>query len=120
MALSHREVKLDLSVPDSKIVWRSRQSGFRVLRIILELEDGTWLISEQGSAATEDWETSSFVIANLSWRKLEMEGIYETLPVQQPDLSHVLKVGITDGMRGGISQASSRLDWIEVHGIPAK
>ncbi len=120
MALSHKDMKFDLSAKESKIVWRSRQSGFRILRIILELRDGTWLISEQGSAATKDWETSTFILADLDWRKLEMNGIYETQPMEKPDLSHVLKVGVTDGMRGGISQASSRLDWIEVHGAPVE
>jgi hypothetical protein len=120
MALSHRDMKFDLSAPEAKITWRSRQSGFRVLRVILELNDGTWLISEEGSEASEDWEISNFNLAELHWRKLDINGIYETQPEEDPDLSHVLKVGVTDGMRGGISQASSRLDWIEVYGNAVK
>jgi hypothetical protein len=120
MAFSHNDMAFDLSGQASKIVWRSKQSGFRILRIILELNDGTWIIAEQGSAASEDWETSTFTFSDLNWRKLDMNGIHETQVMETPDLSHVLKVGVTDGMRGGISQACSRLDWIEVHGSPVK
>ncbi|WP_157972194.1 hypothetical protein [Pleomorphovibrio marinus] len=117
LALGHKDLDFDLRDPSSKIVWRSKQSGFRTLRIILELKDGTWLVSEQGSEATKDWETSSFMLNELSWRKLNLEGIFEGQPVEDPDLSHVVKVGFTDLMRGGGTPASSRLDWIEVHGV---
>jgi hypothetical protein len=37
-----------------------------------------------------------------------------------PDLSRVVEVGFTDLMRGGQSQACSRLDWIEVDGTAVK
>lgn len=118
MALSHKALDFDLSAAQSKVVWRTKQSGFRTLRIILGLKDGTWLVSEQGSEATEDWETSTFLVNELGWRKLNKEGLFEAQKVEKPELSHVVKIGFTDLMRGGGSPASSRLDWIEVHGLP--
>jgi hypothetical protein len=37
--------------------------------------------------------------------------------IEKPDLSNVEEIGFTDLMRGGGSEACSRLDWIEVDGF---
>ncbi len=115
MALSHPEFTMDLS-GEGTVKWLSRQTGFRVLRVILEIENGTWIVSEDGSADTEDWEESEFHLNKITWRKLNMDGITEGARIDQPDLSAVKKVGVTDLMSGGGTQASSRLDWIAAYG----
>lgn len=100
----------------SKVRWRAKQSGFRVLRIIIQLANGDWLVSDVGDPASHDWREREFIIANIQWRKLNMELIAEEHPViTDPDLSRVTQVGFTDLMIGASSRASSRLDWIEVY-----
>ena len=100
----------------SKVCWRAKQSGFRVLRIIIQLQNGDWLVSDVGDAASNDWREREFIIANIQWRKLNVELIAEEHPVLiDPDLSRVTQIGFTDLMIGAGSRASSRLDWIEVY-----
>lgn len=107
---------VDLSAADAKIRIRSKQSGFRQLRIILKLGDGTWLVSDRSAETTDDWTEKEFPIPGIRWRKLDIETIVEGAWVQKPDLSRVAEVGFTDLMIGGGTPASSRLDWIEVWG----
>ncbi|MCF6297640.1 MAG: hypothetical protein L3J08_06605, partial [Flavobacteriaceae bacterium] len=45
VTLKHKSKYVNLS-KQAKIRWRSKQSGFRQLHIILKLADGTWLISD--------------------------------------------------------------------------
>lgn len=40
-------------------------------------------------------------IADLHWRRLDIENILEGAPVEKPDLSKVDEIGFTDLMRGG-------------------
>ena len=100
----------------AKIVWRSRQSGLRSLRIILKLADGTWLVSDQFDGQSKDWRIHEFNLADINWYVLDHRSVVEGLPVSNPDLSRVDEIGFTDLMRGGQSNACSRLDWIEVYG----
>ena len=106
----------------SKIKWRSRQSGFRQLHIVLKLADGTWLISKQSDDSSSDWRIKEFNISDIIWYKLNISSITEGRVVQNPDLAKVDEIGFTDLMRGGGSLACSRLDWIEVYGksVPRK
>ena len=114
VTLKHRELNMNLSAA-SKIKWRSKQSGFRKLHIILKLEDGTWLVSRQGDGASGDWRIKEFNIPDLEWYILDIHSITERKKVPNPDLSKVTEVGFTDLMPGGMSDACSRLDWIEVY-----
>jgi hypothetical protein len=100
----------------AKIVWRSKQSGLRNLRIILKLADGTWLVSDQCDGQSKDWRTHEFNMEDVNWYLLDIQTIVEGLPASNPDLSRVDEIGFTDLMRGGQSNACSRLDWIEVYG----
>lgn len=115
MALSWQNKSVDLS-HGGKIRWKSRQSGFRQLRVVLKLADGSWIVSEDHVGETKDWEISEFEVDKMKWRKMNMETIIEGQAVAAPDLSRVLKIGISDLMVGGGTPASSRLDWIEVYG----
>jgi hypothetical protein len=101
------------------IRWRAKQSGFRCLHIILKLEDGSWLVSDLSDCSSSDWKIVEFVVADIQWYSLDMGTITEKAPVQNPDLSRVDEIGITDLMAGGSSSACSRLDWIEVYGKAA-
>jgi hypothetical protein len=117
ISLRHRSQWVDLSGP-AKIRWRSKQSGFRQLRIVLKLANGGWLVSEQSDGEAADWHVQEFPVASLKWRKLDIDRMLEMAPGGSPDLSRVEEIGCTDLMIGGGSLACSRLDWIEVYGQP--
>jgi hypothetical protein len=102
----------------AKIRWRTMQSGFRQLRIVLKLANRTWLVSDQAEGASSDWQVREFTLADIRWRRLNIETVIEGNWVDRPDLSKVEEVGFTDLMAGGGSAACSRLDWIEVYGRP--
>ena len=63
---------------------------------------------------------SEFIVSDIQWYALDIESITEGKVVTDPDLSRVDEIGITDLMAGGKSNACSRLDWIEVYGLPVK
>jgi len=125
LTLRHKDSFADLT-GRAKVRWRTMQTGFRRLHIILKLADGTWLVSEQSTGASRDWMESEFIVADLRWRKLYIDEIFEGVPVERPDLSRVDEIGFTDLMRGMVSPpgmsspAASRLDWIEVYARPVK
>ncbi len=120
-ALSLRNQKSQVDLTGlAKIRWRSKQAGFRMLRIILKTASGQWLVSDQYDAASNDWRIREFNIADIRWRRLDIKKIVEGEWVNAPDLSRIEEVGFTDLMPGGQSVACSRLDWIEVYGKPAQ
>ena len=116
LALRHRPAVIDLS-RGGAIRWRSRQSGFRRLHPILQLEDGQWLVADQADGASDEWRVQEFAIADLTWRTLDPKKIAEGKPVSRPSLTRITAVGFTDLMPGGGTPASSRLDWIEIYGL---
>ena len=118
VALRHRRGVLDLS--HGAIRWRSRQSGFRQLHPIVQLDDGQWLVADQADAASDEWRVREFATADLTWRTLDAVTIVEGKSVTRPSLARITAVGFTDLMRGGGTPASSRLDWIEIYGFPAR
>lgn len=115
VTLKHSGSLVDLS-EYATISWRSKQSGFRCLHIILKLENGSWLVSDQAVGSSGDWRLSEFIVSDIQWYVLDIESITEGNPVHDPDLSRVDEIGFTDLMSGGQSKACSRLDWIEVYG----
>ena len=100
----------------ARVRWRAKQSGFHELRLILQLDETRWLVGDQADGASTDWREREFVVADLAWRTLDITRIVEGRPVEKPDLSKVLAIGVTDLRAGGGTPASSRLDWIEVYG----
>jgi len=119
VTLKHKESYVDLT-GQAKIRWRSKQTGFRELRIILKLADGAWLVSDASDPESQDWRVSEFNIQDIRWRRLDIETVVEGNWVDKPNLSRVDEVGFTDLMRGGESISCSRLDWIEVDGKPVQ
>lgn len=114
VTLRHRSAMADLRGM-AKIRWRSKQAGFRQLRIVLGLADGTWLVSDAADGASADWRVREFNVADIRWRRLNIGTMIERDWVVNPDLSRVREIGFTDLMTGGESIACSRLDWIEVY-----
>ena len=76
VALFHRNSFVDLTGL-AKIRWRSKQAGFRQLRLIVKLADGTWLVSAQADEASRDWREREFNVSDLQWRRLDIDKILE-------------------------------------------
>jgi len=109
----------------AKIRWRSKQTGFHQLRLMLKLADGTLLVSSGFEGASNDWRESELPIADQRWRKLDAKVMNDGAWVEAPDLSKVDEIGWTDlapgsGHGTGGAVGSSRVDWVEVYGIPVK
>ncbi len=119
VTLKHKDAFADLT-GQAKLRWRSKQAGFRQLRIILKLAGGAWLVSDAYDGPSQDWRVREFNIQDIRWRKLDIEKVVEGAWVENPDLSRVDEIGFTDLMVGGESIACSRLDWIEVDAKPVK
>lgn len=119
VTLKHKSNNVDLT-SFAKIIWRTKQSGLRYLRITLKLADGTWLISDQFDSASKDWRIKEFNIQDLNWFRIDSINIVEIGARANPDLSNVEEIGFTDLMPGGKSVSCSRLDWIKVFGNPVK
>lgn len=115
ISLRHRDAFVDLTGL-ARIKWRTKQTGFRQLRLTLKLADGTWLVSDYAEGPAVDWHESEFSIAGLRWRRLNIKTVVEGAWMDKPDLSRVDEIGWTELAPGGGTPASSRVDWIEVYG----
>lgn len=115
-AVSVRSERGLVDLSNGQIRWRSKQSGFRHLRVILKLADGTWLVSELSDGESPDWRIFEISLTKSRWRRLNISRVTEEGLVEKPDLGRVQEIGFTDLMPGGLSAACSRLDWIEIHG----
>jgi hypothetical protein len=124
LTLRDRNSYVDLSGPVAKIRWRTKMAGFHLLRPVLKLADGTFLVGDHAEAYAGDWLVTEFTLADVRWRGLDIgRGVVETIDGQwkrDPDLSRVDEVGFTDLMRGsgGGPGGGTRVDWIEVYGNP--
>ena len=76
VTLKHKSKYVDIARL-GKIRWRSKQSGFRQLHIILKLADGSWLISNLSDPASKDWWISEFNISDIQWIMFDIETISE-------------------------------------------
>jgi hypothetical protein len=119
VTLRHKGSFVDLT-GQAKLRWRSKQAGFRFLRIVLKLADGKWLVSDRYDDASEDWRVREFNFSDVRWRRLDIKTVTEGAWEPKPDLGKVDEIGFTDLMSGGQSAACSRVDWIEVDGRPVK
>jgi hypothetical protein len=108
-----------------KIIWRVKTEGFHVLRPMLKLADGTYLVGDHSDAYTPDWHLSEFTLFDLRWRRLDPDKVVTMTGAQagwvvNPDLSKVDEVGFVDLMPGsGHGNGGwSDLAWMEVYGRP--
>jgi len=118
ISLRKKAALVDLS-RDARIRWRVKQQGTHVLRVILELEDGSWLVSNKGFGETPDWHIFECDLSNLTWSTLNIKTIEAGEKVKRPDLRRVRSIGWTDLMIGEGTPGCTRVDWIEVYGHPA-
>src|SRR5437588_1416653 len=102
VSLRHKSAAVNLT-GQAKIRWRAKQTGFRELRIILKLADGTWLIADQSDGPSGDWRVREFNIADIHWRRLEIATVTEGAWVDAPNLAKVSEIGWTDRMSGGVT-----------------
>ena len=60
----------------ARIRWMTRVSGFHVVRPIVKLADGTWLVGDYGEGAPSTNSTlflqSEFAVANVRWLPLDI------------------------------------------------
>jgi hypothetical protein len=119
ITLRHKDSFVDLTGA-AKIRWRAKQAGFRQARILLKLADGTWLVSDRYDGPAGDWREHEFIVADMRWRKLDIDKIVEGAWVEKPDLGKVDEIGWSSLMPGGASAACTRVDWIEVYGRPVR
>jgi len=115
LTLQKKDALVDLS-SKGQIRWRTKQAGPNVLKVVLGLDDGTWLVSEQGFGETPDWHEFSVDIDILKWRSLDINTVEAGGRIEKPNLSRVRSVGWTDLKKGGASNACTRVDWMEVYG----
>jgi hypothetical protein len=89
----------------SKIRWVTRTSGFHVVRPVVKLADGTWLVGDYAEGAHSTNSThfleTEFPIAPIRWLRLDMARIVtQGTWVENPDLSRVDEVGFADLLPG--------------------
>lgn len=124
LTLRDKNNDVDLSGPVAKIRWRTKMAGFHLLRPVLKLGDGSFLVGDHAESYSVDWNITEFPLSDVRWRGLDMGcGVVEAIDGQwkrDPDLSRVDEVGFTDLMRGsgGGPGGGTRVDWIEVYGNP--
>lgn len=109
----------------AKIRWRTKQTGFHQLRLVIKPAEGPLLVSDHFEGASTDWRITEFALADVRWRTLDPKFINDGPWVDKPDLSRVEQIGWTDlavgsGHGSGGLVGSSRIDWIEVYGVPVK
>jgi len=89
----------------SRIRWVTRVSGFHVVRPVVKLADGTWLIGDYAEGAPSTNSTlfleSEFALSSVRWLRLDIRRIVTRGTwVEKPDLSKVDEVGFADLLPG--------------------
>lgn len=119
----------------AKIRWATRSAGFHVVRPVLKLADGTWLVGDHadGEGGTENFLETEFSIASVRWLKLDIGSVVtvhadRSRPpeigrwVEKPDLGRVDEIGFADLMPGSGHGWGGfvNVGRIEVYGVPVK
>jgi hypothetical protein len=124
--LRHKDNYVDLTGL-AKIRWVTRVSGFHVVRPVIKLADGTWLVGDYAEGAASSNSTvfieTEFPIAPIRWLALDISRVVTRgMWVEKPDLSKVDEVGFADltpgsghGWGGFVN-----VGCIEVYGRPVK
>lgn len=123
---------------DGRIRFRTRNSGYRFLHVVIKTADGKYFVSEEGAGESTAWIETDYILSNLHWRNLLMTDtpsnasnrrqpnpkrvpIVATSPAT-PDLSKVDEVGFSDLMPGGWIPSTSRVNafWLYGKSVPRK
>ena len=103
LTFKHKTDNVDLTAPGARIKWRAWQYGFNILRPVVKLAGGMWLVGDFADGYTTDYHDSEFYIRDVKWRELDIEKIATKdgkTWVTNPDLSKVEEIGFTDLMAG--------------------
>ena len=123
---------------DGRIRFRTRNSGYRFLHVVIKTADGRYFVSEEGAGESTAWIETDYILSNLRWRNLMMTDtptnasnrrapnpkrvpIIPTSP-GTPDLARVEEVGFSDLMPGGWIPSTSRVNafWLYGKAVPRK
>ena len=123
---------------DGRIRFRTRNSGYRFLHVVVKTTDGKYFVSEEGVGESTAWIETDYILSNLHWRNLMMTDtptnasnrrapIPKRVPIiptstATPDLSRVDEVGFSDLMPGGWIPSTSRVNafWLYGKAVPRK
>jgi hypothetical protein len=94
----------------AKVRWVTRASAFHLVRPVVKLADGTFLVGDHADSSTTAFLESEFAFFGMRWVKLDPErvvttGVYGPVGdaaswIEHPDLSKVDEVGFVDLMPG--------------------
>ena len=94
----------------AKLRWVTRASAFHVVRPVVKLADGTFLVGDHADSSTTTFLESEFSFYGMRWVKIDPErvvttGVYGPVGdaaswIERPDLSKVDEVGFADLMPG--------------------
>ena len=117
---------------DARVRFKTRNSGYRFLHVVIRTVDGRYFVSEQGAGESTAWIESDFVLSDLAWRNLIMTDTptnasnrrspdpkrVPIIPTNRatPDLTRVVEIGFSDLMAGGWIPATSRVQAFELWG----
>ncbi len=104
----------------AKVTWRTKETGFHQLRLMLKLAGGKMLVGDKTVDAASDWHVSEMTIQDVVWHGLDTKTMTDDPIVPDPDLSRVEEIGWTDLMPGsghGTPGGSTRVDWFEVYAV---
>jgi hypothetical protein len=119
----------------AKIRWQTRSAGFHVVRPVIKLADGTWLVGDHadGDGTTENFIETEFSVSSVRWLRLDINTVTTVHAersvrpetgrwVEKPDLSRVDEIGFADLMPGsGHGWAGFvNVGRIDVYGNPVK
>ena len=95
----------------------TRVSGFHIVRPVVKLADGTWLVGDYGEGAPSSNSTlflqSEFAVANVRWLPLDIARVVRrgSRMVEKPDLSKVDEIGFADLLRAAVMGGGASSTW---------
>ena len=127
VTLRHRDSYADLTGM-ARIRWVTRTSGFHVVRPVIKLADGTWLVGDFGDGGASSNSTlfleSEFAVASVRWLPLDITRVVTRggAFADKPDLSRVDEIGFADLLPGSGHGWGGfvNVGRIEVYGRPVK
>ena len=121
-----------------KIRFKTQNTGYRFLHVVIKTADGKYFASEEGAGESSVWIETDFIFQDLHWRNLLMTDTPSNasnrrqpdpkrvpiIPTSKgtPDLTQIDEVGFSDLMEGGWIPATSRVAAFELYGkvVPRK
>lgn len=96
------------------VKWRTKQSGTRMLRVIVKQLNGPWFVSREATGPSSHWAVSEIDITATTWMPMDIDKVEPIgKPINMP-AGTVDAIGFSDLNPGGGSNNCSRIDWMEV------